>query len=203
MECGEITCCTWLTPNPLFPHFPPSHLFLPICWGVNRSVNICLSIDALLQGHKHEQNLLLCSPAHFLEHRSGQHSGGWNQQPALGYIPAHLSSTDWRERRWAHGRGEKRGVEDAASPLWISSGKWAVELQYISWLSKSINMCSAFNKIIPPHFTKSWISSLRLSIPGFFLFPKLHFGIVKRSSLILILVYAPGHWKLLEFIVLL
>ena len=43
LEWGAIAfsaCCTWLTPNPLFPHFPPSHLFLPICWGVNRSVNI-------------------------------------------------------------------------------------------------------------------------------------------------------------------
>ena len=65
-------------------------------------------------------------------------------------------------------------MEDAASPLWISSWKWAVELQHISWLSKCINICSAFNKIIPPHFTKSWISSLGLSITSLYLVPKCH-----------------------------
>ena len=80
------------------------------------------------------------------------------------------------EKEMSARRGRKRGVVDAASPLWISSGKWAVELQYIFWLSKSINMCSAFNKIIPPHFTKSWISSLRLSIPSLYLVSKCHLG---------------------------
>ena len=165
--------CNW--PKIFHFHTPLVLAFsYPSTGGVNRSVNINFSIDTLLQDCKHEQTLLLCSSAHFHEHCSGQHSGGWKQQPALGYIPAHLSSTDWRERRWVHGRGGKREVEDAASPLWISSGKWAVELQHISWLSKCINMCSAFNKIIPPHFTKSWISSLRLSILSLYLVPKCH-----------------------------
>ena len=40
MKGGEIAHCTWLTPNPPSPHSPPSHPFLLICWGVNRSVNI-------------------------------------------------------------------------------------------------------------------------------------------------------------------
>ena len=152
---------------------------------------------------KHEPALTFYSPSSPPGDPSGRHSGGWSQQPGLGYVPAHLSFADWKESRWVNGRGRKRGVEDTASPLWISSGKWAVELQGHFLTLRSIIMCSAFNKNIPPHSTKSWISSLRLSIPGFFLFPKLHFGIVKRSSLILVLVYAPGHWKLLEFIVLL
>ena len=48
-----------------------------------------------------------------------------------------------------------------------------------SWFSKS--MWSAFNKNIPPHFTKSWTSSLRLSISSLYLVPKCHFRIIKRS----------------------
>ena len=81
MEGGEITRCTRLTPNPPFPHSLPTGLFLPIWLYVNRSVSILLSIDALLQGHKHEQMQSFCSLAHLPGHHSGQHSGEWNQHP--------------------------------------------------------------------------------------------------------------------------
>ena len=74
MEGGKITR-TWLTSNPPVPHSPPSGLFLHICWVVNRSVNTCLSVDALLQGYKCEQTLPFCSPAPPPGHPGGQHSG--------------------------------------------------------------------------------------------------------------------------------
>ena len=101
--------------------------------------------------------------------------------------------------------GAGRGVWWMLPALWgFLLGSEQLNSKDISWLSE-VSLCVLLKKKkkIPPHFTKSWISSLRLSIPGFFLFPKLHFGIVKRSSLILILVHARGCWKLLEFIVLL
>ena len=41
-------------------------------------------------------------------------------------------------------RGRKRGVLDAASPLWISSGKWAVELQGHFWTLKNCHYVFCF-----------------------------------------------------------
>ena len=46
---------------------------------------------------------------------------------------------------------------------------------------KSVIMCSAFNKNLPPHFAESWTSSLTLSIARLYPVPKNHFRIVKRS----------------------
>ena len=77
MRGDEITHCTWLTPNPPFPH----SLFLcsyTSAWH-KRFVGILFSIDAILQGQKHEHTLTFCSPAHPPGQLSGQHSGGWSQ----------------------------------------------------------------------------------------------------------------------------
>ena len=87
--------------------------------------------------------------------------------------------------------GEKGGewMEGAGRGVWrmmpalsgFLLGSEQLNSRDIPWFSKSINMCSAFNKIITPHFTKWWTSSLRLSIPGLFLVPKPHYKTVKRS----------------------
>ena len=81
MKGGEIAHCTWLTPNPPSPHSPPSHPFLLICWGVNRSVSMHLSIDALFKAKKLEQNRAFCSPARTPGHPSGWNLREWSQQP--------------------------------------------------------------------------------------------------------------------------
>ena len=91
------------------------------------------------------------------------------------YRPEGKEVSAWKW--WEEGHG------GCCQPSLGPFGKWAFELQGHSWLSKSIIMCSAFNKNISPRFTESWTLSLRLSIPSLYSVPKPHFRIVKRSIL--------------------
>ena len=179
MEGGEIAYCTWLTPNPPSPYSPPSHPFLLICWGVNRSVSMRLSIDALFKAKNMSRidisAVLLMLQGTLVAGISGSEAS--NQVQSKSQITSPLQ-TGGKGGECMEGVG--RGVWWMLPAL---SGflLWSEQMNSrdTSWFSKS--MWSAFNKNIPPHFTKSWTSSLRLSISSLYLVPKCHFRKVKRS----------------------
>ena len=75
-------------------------------------------------------------------------------------------------------KGWEEGFGGCCQPSLDFFSKWAVELQYI-FVSQKVSICVLL-LIKLSHlmffFSKSWISSLRLSIPSLYLVPKCHLG---------------------------